>query len=59
LKAALGMNRGGDPEQDPECDLAKAGRLISRRRKVAVKDLADEEVDLESIGARTDRRRRP
>ncbi len=31
LKAAVGFNRGGDPELEPESEMAEAARLIARR----------------------------
>jgi hypothetical protein len=51
LKAAVGMNRGGDPETDAEGELAKARRLIAAGGRLVVQDLADEGLDIESIRA--------
>ncbi|MHB8614384.1 MAG: NAD(P)/FAD-dependent oxidoreductase [Candidatus Dormibacteraceae bacterium] len=48
LRAAVGLNRGGDPEKDGDGDLAKAGRLIARRARPSPTLLADERVDLAS-----------
>ena len=49
LRAAVGLNRGGDPELDKNGELAKAGRLIAKGARPAPRLLADEEADLESL----------
>ena len=46
LRAAVGLDRGGDPELDEEGELAKAGRLIATRARPSPEALADEDVDL-------------
>jgi len=46
LRAAVGLNRGGDPELDADDDMAKAARLIARRAHPAPAALADEDQDL-------------
>ncbi len=46
LRAAVGLNRGGDPELDQDGELAKAGRLIAKRARPSPEALADEDVDL-------------
>jgi 3-phenylpropionate/trans-cinnamate dioxygenase ferredoxin reductase component len=46
LRAAVGLNRGGDPELDADGEMAKAARLIARRARPAPADLADEDQDL-------------
>lgn len=49
LRAAVGLNRGGDPEKDPDGDLAKAAKLIASKARVSKTDLRDEGVDLETL----------
>ena len=49
LRAAVGLNRGGDPELDKNGELAKAGRLIAKGARPAPMLLADEDADLESL----------
>jgi len=46
LRAAVGLNRGGDPELEPESEMAKAARLIGRGARPSPQDLADEDKDL-------------
>ena len=46
LLAAVGLNRGGDPELDEEGEMAKAARLIAKRARPNPKDLVDEDADL-------------
>jgi 3-phenylpropionate/trans-cinnamate dioxygenase ferredoxin reductase component len=46
LRAAVGLNRGGDPELDEDGEMAKAGRLIARHAQPAPAALADEGQDL-------------
>jgi 3-phenylpropionate/trans-cinnamate dioxygenase ferredoxin reductase subunit len=46
LRAAVGLNRGGDPELDEDGELAHAGRLIARAARPAPAALADEAQDL-------------
>ena len=46
LEAAVGLNRGGDPEQDDDGEMAKAGRLIAKGARPGWRALADEEQDL-------------
>jgi hypothetical protein len=46
LRAAVGLNRGGDPEQDKDGELAKAGRLIARGARPSPALLADEKANL-------------
>jgi len=48
LIAAVGLNRGGDPELDKNGELAKAGRLIAKGAHPSPKLLADEKASLES-----------
>jgi 3-phenylpropionate/trans-cinnamate dioxygenase ferredoxin reductase component len=49
LRAAVGLNRGGDPELDSEGELAKAAKLIASKAQVSKTDLRDENVDLETL----------
>ena len=46
LKAAVGLNRGGDPELDHDGELAKAGKLIAKGARQCWRALADEDQDL-------------
>src|SRR5207247_10314424 len=46
LRAAVGLNRGGDPELDEAGEMAKAGRLIARGARPAPAALVDEDQDL-------------
>jgi 3-phenylpropionate/trans-cinnamate dioxygenase ferredoxin reductase subunit len=46
LRAAVGLNRGGDPELDEEGEMAKAGSLITRGASPSPDALADEDQDL-------------
>ncbi len=49
LRAAVGLNRGGDPELDGAGEMAKAGRLIVRGARPAPAALVDEDQDLELL----------
>jgi 3-phenylpropionate/trans-cinnamate dioxygenase ferredoxin reductase component len=49
LKAAVGLDRGGDPELDREDELAAAGRLIARQARPDPRALADEDSDLDRL----------
>jgi 3-phenylpropionate/trans-cinnamate dioxygenase ferredoxin reductase subunit len=49
LTAAVGLNRGGDPELDSLEDMAKAARLVARRARPRPADLADEDRDLDDL----------
>lgn len=46
LRAAVGLNRGGDPELDEHDEMAAAGRLIARQARPDPDALADEDRDL-------------
>jgi 3-phenylpropionate/trans-cinnamate dioxygenase ferredoxin reductase subunit len=52
VRAAVGLNRGADPE-DPKTDgeLKIVGKLIRNRVRVDPMRLADEEVDLDGLAA--------
>jgi 3-phenylpropionate/trans-cinnamate dioxygenase ferredoxin reductase subunit len=49
LLAAVGLDRGGDPELDADCDMAACARLVAARARPAPDQLADEAVDLWSL----------
>jgi 3-phenylpropionate/trans-cinnamate dioxygenase ferredoxin reductase subunit len=49
LKAAVGLNRGGDPELDSDGEMAMAGRLVARQAGLHPEELADENSDLARI----------
>jgi 3-phenylpropionate/trans-cinnamate dioxygenase ferredoxin reductase component len=51
LRAAFGLNRGGDPELEPDAELRACQRLISRRARLSEAALADERVDLRELAA--------
>jgi 3-phenylpropionate/trans-cinnamate dioxygenase ferredoxin reductase subunit len=51
MKAALGLNRGGDPEIDLDGELAACRSLIRDRAVIPEDKLADERVDLRSVTA--------
>lgn len=50
LKAAIGVNRGGDPEAEPDSELAACAELIRDRTVVDPVALADEQRELVSVG---------
>jgi 3-phenylpropionate/trans-cinnamate dioxygenase ferredoxin reductase subunit len=47
LRAAVGLNRGGDPELDKAGEMAAAGRLIAKGARPSPELLADEKANLE------------
>ena len=49
LLAAVGLNRGGDPELDEDDEMAAAARLVGASARPAPDALADERVDLWSL----------
>ena len=49
LKAAVGVDRGGDPELDTDLEMAAAARLVGMQAHPAAGRLADESVDLWSL----------
>ena len=49
LRAAVGLDRGGDPELEPESEMAKAARLIVRGARPSPQDLADDDKDLAQL----------
>lgn len=50
VRAAVGFDRGGDPELDRESEMAAAARLVATRAQPAPGLLADERVDLWTLG---------
>jgi 3-phenylpropionate/trans-cinnamate dioxygenase ferredoxin reductase subunit len=49
VRAAVGLDRGGDPELDLDDEMAACGRLVSVRARPAPAVLADERTDLWSL----------
>jgi 3-phenylpropionate/trans-cinnamate dioxygenase ferredoxin reductase subunit len=49
LLAAVGLDRGGDPELDADGEMAACAQLVGRRARPAPAALADEAVDLWSL----------
>jgi 3-phenylpropionate/trans-cinnamate dioxygenase ferredoxin reductase component len=49
VRAAAGLDRGGDPELDTDGEMAACGRLVSARARPAPAVLADERTDLWSL----------
>jgi 3-phenylpropionate/trans-cinnamate dioxygenase ferredoxin reductase component len=50
VRAAVGLDRGGDPELDHESEMAAAARLVAAAAQPSPGLLADEHVDLWSLG---------
>ena len=46
VRAAVGLDRGGDPELDPDGEMAKAGRLVAMAARPSAAALVDEDQDL-------------
>ena len=46
VRAAVGLGRGGDPELDPDGEMAKAGRLVAMAARPSAAALVDEDQDL-------------
>jgi 3-phenylpropionate/trans-cinnamate dioxygenase ferredoxin reductase component len=51
VQAAVGLDRGGDPELDLDGEMAACARLVARRARPARGLLADERADLWSLGS--------
>ena len=49
LRAAVGLNRGGDPELDLDDEMAAAGRLIAKQSRLDERALVDEDRDLRDL----------
>jgi 3-phenylpropionate/trans-cinnamate dioxygenase ferredoxin reductase component len=52
VRAAVGLDRGGDPELDLDGEMAACARLVSARARPAPAVLADDRTDLWSLGRR-------
>jgi 3-phenylpropionate/trans-cinnamate dioxygenase ferredoxin reductase component len=50
VRAAVGLDRGGDPELDRGSEMAAAARLVAEQAQASPGRLADEQVDLWSLG---------
>jgi 3-phenylpropionate/trans-cinnamate dioxygenase ferredoxin reductase component len=51
VRAAVGLDRGGDPELDSDGEMAAGARLVAARARLAPAVLADERTDLWSLAA--------
>jgi hypothetical protein len=51
LQAVFGLNRGGDPELDPDAELRACQDLIRGRIRLPESTLADDRVDLRSLNS--------
>jgi len=51
LQAVFGLNRGGDPELDADSELRACQRLIRARTRLSEAILADDRIDLRSLGS--------
>ena len=49
LRAAVGVDRGGDPEVDRDSEMAACAQLVGQRAEPGRDMLADEQVDLWSL----------
>jgi 3-phenylpropionate/trans-cinnamate dioxygenase ferredoxin reductase component len=49
IQAAVGLDRGGDPELDEDAEMAACARLVAQRASPTPTQLADEEVQLWSL----------
>jgi 3-phenylpropionate/trans-cinnamate dioxygenase ferredoxin reductase subunit len=49
VQAAVGLDRGGDPELDTDSEMAAAARLVGMRARPASDQLADERLELWSL----------
>jgi len=52
VRAAVGLDRGGDPELDLDDEMAACAQLVSARTRLAPAVLADERTDLWSLSQR-------
>ncbi len=50
VRAAAGLDRGGDPELDRDSEMAAAAHLVATRAQLAPEVLASERADLWSLG---------
>jgi 3-phenylpropionate/trans-cinnamate dioxygenase ferredoxin reductase subunit len=51
MLAAVGLDRGGDPELDTDLEMAACARLVGAHARPAPGELADEDVDLWSLAS--------
>jgi 3-phenylpropionate/trans-cinnamate dioxygenase ferredoxin reductase subunit len=49
IRAAVGLDRGGDPELDTDEEMAACARLVAQRARISPAELADEGLDLWSL----------
>jgi 3-phenylpropionate/trans-cinnamate dioxygenase ferredoxin reductase subunit len=49
VRAAVGFDRGGDPEYEPDSEMAACARLVARRAQPDRSVLTDEHTDLRSL----------
>jgi 3-phenylpropionate/trans-cinnamate dioxygenase ferredoxin reductase subunit len=49
IRAAVGLDRGGDPELDEDSEMAACAQLVAQRAAPTPAQLADEEMDLWSL----------
>ena len=49
VRAAIGFDRGGDPEWEPDSEMAACAHLVARRAQPDRRVLADEHTDLRSL----------
>jgi hypothetical protein len=49
VRAAIGLDRGGDPELDRDSEMAACAHLVAARARPAPGVLADEHADLWSL----------
>src|SRR5258708_39506974 len=49
VRAAVGLDRGGDPELDLDGEMAACARLVARRARAAPRGLGDEHADRRSL----------
>jgi 3-phenylpropionate/trans-cinnamate dioxygenase ferredoxin reductase component len=49
VRAAIGFDRGGDPEWEPDSEMAACAQLVARRAKPDRSVLTDEHTDLRSL----------
>jgi 3-phenylpropionate/trans-cinnamate dioxygenase ferredoxin reductase subunit len=49
VRAAMGLDRGGDPEAEPSSEMAACADLVRSRSRVDVRALADEDIDISGL----------
>jgi 3-phenylpropionate/trans-cinnamate dioxygenase ferredoxin reductase subunit len=57
VRAAVGFDRGGDPEWEPDSEMAACARLVARRARPGRGVLTDEGADLRSLATATEQAR--